>query len=105
MLMSLPTLTLFVCLQIRKHALCVCVCHVTVLTRHVIHVAAVGGKQQERAEQHLYGNVLTTGAALHLHGFSVLLLDLFECTSLKQIKEFHQNLIGRRGEEEVEARK
>lgn len=63
--------------------------------------------RREKTEQHhclsyffrLYGNVLTTKAALHLHGLPVILLRvvcLCKCTWPKQIKNFHQDVIGGR---------
>ena len=47
---------------------------------------------------HLYGNVMTTKASLHLHGLPVFLREDV-CSSAKgtwrkQIKKFHQNVIG-----------
>lgn len=55
----------------------------------------------------LYGNVMTTKAALHLHGLPVFLPKVVCASTLqpKQIKKFHQNVIGGRVEKVMVARK
>lgn len=79
------------------------------------HVAEVY-VDSETTEQHhclsdfsrLYGNVMTTKAALHLHGLPVFLpkvVCVCKCTLPKQIKKCHQNVIGGRVEEVMVARK